>query len=65
MRFIERKKKLEYLLYLISKGRMLSIRQIAEKYGCSNRTVKRMISDLKEEGYKISYSKSLKKFIID
>jgi len=65
MRFIERKKKLEYLLYFIEKGRMLSVNQIAKKYNCSDRTVKRMISELKEEGYKVKYSQSLGKFIIE
>lgn len=65
MRFIERKKKLEYLLYFVEKGRMFSIIQIAKKFNCSERTVKRMISDLKEDGEKIKYSKSLGKFIIE
>ena len=65
MRFIKCKKKLEYLLYLIDKGRMHSINQVAEKYGCSNRTIKRIISELKEDGHKIKYSKSLAHFIIE
>ena len=44
---------------------MLSISQIAKKYHCSERTVKRMISELKEDGNKIKYCKNLGKFIIE
>lgn len=55
MRFIERKQKLEYLLEMIEKGRCISLEQIANEFDCSKRTVKRMISILKEDGNSIKY----------
>ncbi len=64
MRFIERKQKIEYLLEMIEKGRCNSYHQIAEKFECSESTVKRMLSDLKEEGHDIKYCKGLGKFIV-
>jgi DNA invertase Pin-like site-specific DNA recombinase len=50
MTYLERKKKEEYLLYLIEKERFYSLEKIAENYGCSVRTVKRMIFNLRDEG---------------
>ena len=62
MKFIERKQKVEYLLEMIEKDRCISLKQIAEKFECSERTVGRMIADLKEEGHEIHYCKSTKKY---
>lgn len=62
MNFLERKEKLEYLLELIDKDRCFSLQQISQKFGCSQRTVKRMISLLRDQGHNIKYSKTLKKF---
>ncbi|MFO7827404.1 MAG: HTH domain-containing protein [Bacteroidales bacterium] len=62
MKFTERKKKLDYLLEMIEKGRCFSLKQVAEKYGCSERTVRRMITELKEDGYNIYYCRVLRKF---
>ena len=62
MKFIERKEKQNYLLELIEKGRCISLQQIAIKFECSERTVKRMLSELRDEGHKIKYCKYLKKF---
>lgn len=64
MKFTERKKKLDYLLEMIEKGRCFSLKQVAEKYGCSERTVRRMITELKEDGYDIHYCRVLRKFYI-
>ena len=62
MRYLERKQKMEYLLEMIEKGRCISLKQMAEKYECSERTVARMIADLKEEGHDIYYCKSIRKY---
>lgn len=62
MKFTERKQKLEYLLVMIEKGRCISLQQVAEKYGCSKRTIRRMIIELKEEGHAIRYCKTTQKF---
>lgn len=65
MKFIERKKKMEYLLEMIEKDRCISLKQTAEKFECSERTVRRMITDLKEEGHEINYCRSSQKFCIE
>ncbi len=65
MRFIEKKQKLEYLLEMIEKGRCISYQQVSEKFNCSESTVKRMISELKEEGNNVKYCKIVGKFIIE
>ena len=62
MKFIERKQKMEYLLEMIEKDRCISLKQIADKYECSERTVRRMITELKEEGHEINYSRASRKF---
>ena len=63
MRFLERKKKMDYLLESIEKGRVLSLENVAEKFECSTRTVKRLLSDLREDGHFIRYDKKIKKFM--
>ena len=65
MKFTERKKKLDYLLEMIEKGQCISTKQIAEKFNCSNRTVERMIAELKEEGIPIQYCKGSNKYKIN
>lgn len=62
MRFVERKNRLEYLLELTEKGRFHSLKQIAYKFDCSERTVKRMVSELREDGYDIYYCRSSRRF---
>jgi len=62
MKFTERKQKLEYLLIMIEKGRCLSLEQVSEKFGCSKRTIRRMIEELKEDGYNIQYCRTNQKF---
>jgi len=62
MNFLERKEKLDYLLEMIEKERLISLKQAAEKFECSKRTIKRMISDLRNMGYDITYCKRRKRF---
>ena len=62
MRYLERKQKMQYLLEMIEKDRCISLKQMAEKFESSERTVGRMIADLKEEGHEINYCKSTKKY---
>lgn len=63
MRFIEKKQKMFYLLELVEKGRLQSIQSIAERFGCSGRTIKRFISDMREDGHDIEYCRCRKKFV--
>ena len=55
MTYKERKEKEAYLLYLIEKGRLSSLEKVSDKFGCSKRTIRRMISNLREEGNTIYY----------
>lgn len=55
MTYTERRKKEKYLLYLIENKRLSRLEQVAEKFECSKKTVKRMIHDLREEGHEIFY----------
>ena len=57
-------KRLVYLHAQISKGRMHSLGQIAVDFGCSTRTIKRMLSRLRKEGFDIRYDRALKRFYI-
>lgn len=62
MDFLERKERFEYLLELIEKGQCLSLEQISEKFLCSKRTVKRMISQLRDNDNEIKYCRTTRKF---
>ncbi|MDT8415204.1 MAG: helix-turn-helix domain-containing protein [Flavobacteriaceae bacterium] len=64
MTYKERQEKTTYLLELIEKGCVLSLNQIAQKFNCSRRTVKRMIADLKEQGHTINYCRKTYKFLL-
>ena len=55
MKFIKKNQRLDYLLYMIERGRCQSLGQVASKFECSERTVKRMIYALKNEGHEIKY----------
>jgi len=39
MTFNERKKNLDYLIYLLEQNRLCSLDCIADKFGCSRRTI--------------------------
>ncbi len=52
-----------YLLEMCIKGRFISLRQAAEKFGCSTRTIDRMLARLRREGHDIQYDRGLRKFI--
>lgn len=64
MDYYANSKRLEYLLEMIKKNRCMSIRQIASQFSCSNRTVKRMLALLRENGNEIEYCRKQKKFFI-
>ena len=64
MNFIERKKRLDYLLEMIEKKQCISTHQMAEKFNCSTRTIERMFAELRNEGNNIKYSKESKKYIV-
>lgn len=65
MDYVRYEQRLAYLVELASKGRLLSLSQVSSSFDCSERTVKRMLSHLRNKGISINYSPSLKKFLID
>ncbi|HVX00183.1 MAG TPA: HTH domain-containing protein [Candidatus Babeliaceae bacterium] len=56
--------RLSYILELIEKQRLRSIGDVAKRFECSNRTVKRMLTHLREQGHDIQYDRLQKKFIL-
>lgn len=64
MDFLSYEKRLEYILELIEKNRFRSIASIASNFSCSTRTVKRMLSHLRETGHDIRYDRLEKKYYL-
>ena len=62
MDFIERKKRLDYLLEMIKKGKCTSSSQMAKKFNCSTRTIERMFTKLRDEGVALEYCRDSKKY---
>lgn len=65
MNYLTYTERLNYLLEMIEKGQLLSLKQASEKFDCSKRTIRRMISMLRERGYQIKYSRRNMKYIIE
>ena len=57
-------KRLEYVLELISKNRFRSLDETARRFGCSTRTVKRMLNHLRDQGHDIQYDRQQKKYFV-
>jgi predicted DNA-binding transcriptional regulator YafY len=65
MDFITYNDRLVYLLEKIEKGGLSSPQEMADNFQCSERTIRRMISRLREKGFEIEYSKSQKKYYLN
>ena len=57
-------KRLDYVLELISKGRFRSLEATAGRFGCSTRTVKRMLNHLRDRGNNVLYDRIQKKYYL-
>jgi DeoR/GlpR family transcriptional regulator of sugar metabolism len=57
-------KRLDYILELITKNRFRSIDDVATRFSCSTRTVKRMLNHLRDRGHDIQYDRLEKKYFI-
>lgn len=55
--------KTNYLLEMCIKGRFISLKQAAEKFECSTRTIDRMLARLRRQGHVINYDRGLRKFV--
>ena len=64
MDFLSYEKRISYVLELIEKGRFGSLEAVAKRFGCSSRTVKRMLTVLREKGHDITYDRRQKKYFI-
>ncbi|MBP7210657.1 MAG: HTH domain-containing protein [Paludibacteraceae bacterium] len=64
MNYLTYTERLNYLLEMIEKGKLNSLQQAAEKFDCSQRTIKRMLKTLRMRGYNIEYCKATKKFFV-
>ena len=58
-------KRLEYLLELIKLGRLQSPYQLVDKFECSERTIRKMINDLRADGYPIKFSRRILRYVIE
>lgn len=65
MDYRDKTKRLEYLKELILKEQATSASDIAMKFGCCERTIRRMIMKLRNEGYPIIYSKKIQKYFLE
>lgn len=64
MTYTERKEKEKHLLYLIEHNRLYCLKKVASDYECSKRTIKRMLNNLRQEGYNIIYCRLSNKYIL-
>jgi predicted DNA-binding transcriptional regulator YafY len=55
-------KRLSQILVMLQKGRMISVRDTANKLNCSTRTINRALQTLKEQGHHFNYSTRFRKF---
>ena len=64
MDFRSYEKRLDYILELIDKNRLRSLKDAAIKFSVSTRTLKRMINHLRDKGHDIRYDRLEKKYFI-
>ncbi len=65
MDYLTYSERMDYLLEMIQKGRLLSLGEAADKFECSERTIKRMLCNLRMKGHEIKYCKRNRKFFTD
>ncbi len=53
-----------HLLDMLEKGRLVSRKQAAKLFGCSEKTVTAWIQECREKGHDIHYSRALQKYIL-
>ncbi|MFP4367336.1 MAG: HTH domain-containing protein [Bacteroidales bacterium] len=64
MGYIEYHERLDYLLKLIKKDMVRSPKECAEKFNCSEKTIRNMINVLRSKGHKIYYNRYAKKYML-
>jgi DeoR/GlpR family transcriptional regulator of sugar metabolism len=64
MDYLTYSSRLDHILEMIRKGSVSSPNQIAEKYNCSEKTVRRMINYLRYKGNAIDYCRKTNRYIL-
>lgn len=64
MNYITYSERLIYLIDLIRTERNSSPKIVAERFGCSEKTIRNMINHLRDKGFEIKYSKFNKKYFL-
>ena len=64
MNYLTYSSRLEHVLECIRRGGLMSPHQLAEKFNCSEKTVRRMINYLRMIGYEIDYCRKSKKYFL-
>jgi len=64
MDYFRYSQRLKYLLELIDNGQVSSPQIIAERFCCSEKTIRNMINRLREMGHDIHYSRNMNKYVI-
>lgn len=64
MDYITYSERLDYLLDLIKNEKLFSPREVADKFDCSEKTVRNMINCLREKGFEIDYCKCSRKYFL-
>lgn len=65
MDYLTYTEKLNYLIEMIQNERLISSKQASEKFNCSERTIRRMLQALREQGSQIKYCQKIKKYFIE
>jgi DeoR/GlpR family transcriptional regulator of sugar metabolism len=65
MDFITYTRRSAYILQLIDKGQLNSPKDLVSRFECSERTIRKMISDLKHQGHDIRYDRKKRKYILN
>lgn len=58
------KQTLDRILNMLEKGRFISRTQAAGLFGCAEVTITLWLNQLREDGHKIRYSRSLQKYVL-
>ena len=64
MDYITYSKRLDYLFESIKKEKLESPQQLAEKFECSEKTIRNMVNVLRDNGAEIIYCKATKKYLL-
>lgn len=64
MKYHQYEQRLAYLVEMATKGRFITVAQVATNISCNKRTVRKMLNQIRSRGTDIHYSYSSRKFVI-